>query len=150
MGARHGIERCLKFIAYGDSEPETVRATLTDLERRKRSIEAQIGEGNVEDVVEFHPNVSDLFRRKVGELSVLLQDENSRSEAMDVIRSLINRIEVRPGTKRGQPESTLVGAWAGILDFASNTNKRDSSGEHNDGRVLLVAGVGFEPTTFRL
>ena len=69
----------------------------------------------------------------------------TRADAFDAIRSLIERIEVRPGAERGRPDVTLVGALAAILDFASRAGNLSG-----DGRVLLVAGVGFEPTTFRL
>ena len=64
------------------------------------------------------------------------------------IRSLVDRIEVRAGAKRGETEVTLVGRLAGIL--ALGTNKNTRSDEATGGTFLLVAGVGFEPTTFRL
>lgn len=37
---------------------------------------------------------------------------------MDSIRSLIERIEVSPGEKRGNPNVVLFGALASLLDFA--------------------------------
>ncbi len=67
---------------------------------------------------------------------------------MELIRTLIERIEVHAGEKRGKPDIILVGALAQLLDFAcSETTTAASKG---GGRVLMVAGVGFEPTTFRL
>ena len=97
-------------------------------------------------VVDFHPNYADRYRRKVSELGKLLRSEDAREEAMDAIRGLIDRIEVRAGTKRGETEVTLVGTLAGILALATNKNAARKGG----GTFLLVAGVGFEPTTFRL
>jgi hypothetical protein len=61
---------------------------------------------------------------------------------------LVDRIEVRAGAKRGETEVTLVGRLAGIL--ALGTNKNTRSDEATGGTFLMVAGVGFEPTTFRL
>ena len=58
----------------------------------------------------------------------------------------VNRIEVRAGAKRGETEVTLVGTLAGILALGTNKNAAPEDG----GTFLLVAGVGFEPTTFRL
>ena len=52
-------------------------------------------------------------------MQILLEDETTRTEAFDAIRSLIERIEIHAGEKRGQPDVILVGALAAILDFAS-------------------------------
>ena len=68
---------------------------------------------------------------------------------MELIRSLIQRIEVFPGQKRGNPDVILVGGLAQILAFGQTRTSTATSLE-DDGRVLVVAGVGFEPTTFRL
>jgi site-specific DNA recombinase len=43
-------------------------------------------------------------------------------------------------------EIELAGAFAGILALTSDNPRRDGQGL----QVTLVAGVGFEPTTFRL
>ena len=59
-----------------------------------------------------------------------------------------NHIEIIPGKKRGQCEIVVVGALAQYLAFAQQKTTADSCGD--DGTFLMVAGVGFEPTTFRL
>jgi hypothetical protein len=64
--------------------------------------------------------VPDLYRRKVAALAELLEDETTRPEAMDAIRSLVDRIEVGPpDTKRGPCTVTLEGALAGLLHLAA-------------------------------
>ena len=63
-------------------------------------------------------------------------------------RAMINCIEIHVGAERGKPDVILVGALAQILALTQQ-NKTAASIE-SDGRVLMVAGVGFEPTTFRL
>ncbi|AXI53366.1 hypothetical protein C1J05_01620 [Sulfitobacter sp. JL08] len=87
-------------------------------------------------MVRFHPNYADLYRKKVGELAGLLSDEATRDDAMTAIRSLVDRIEVRAGTKRGETEVTLVGTLAGILALGTKTNAAPEGG----GTFLLVAG----------
>ena len=57
---------------------------------------------------------------------------------MDIIRSLIDRIEVTEGAERGNPDVVLVGALAAILAF---TQKITPLSPLNGGRVLLVAGA---------
>ncbi|MEQ9210356.1 MAG: hypothetical protein RLN96_11030, partial [Pseudomonadales bacterium] len=87
----------------------------------------------------------------VNELQNLLQDETSRDQATLIIRGLIDHIEIHAGTKRGHPDVILVGALASILGFASSGQDKTAMSVGTGGcRVLLVAGVGFEPTTFRL
>ena len=141
-----GIGRLISFITSGDGAPGSVREELTKLEDRKVQIIAQQKRAAVSPVVDFHPNYADLYRRKVSELGRLLGSEDTREEAMTAIRGLIDRIEVRAGTKRGETEVTLVGTLAGILALGTNRNAALEGG----GTFLLVAGVGFEPTTFRL
>ncbi len=64
---------------------------------------------------------------------------------MDTIRGLIERIEVSPGEKRGQPNVVLVGALASILNFACAQKTIAANGGSDDGgRVLMVAGAGFD------
>ena len=87
--------------------------------------------------------------RKIGDLNSLLQNEATKHHATEIIRSLIEKIVVSPTCQRGKSEVVLHGALASILAFANDTAQSGvlPSGV---GRVLLVAGVGFEPTTFRL
>ena len=85
------------------------------------------------------------------QLSTLLNDESSQQEAMTIIRSLIERIEITPGEKRGDPQVQLVGCLAAILELAvSKQQKTTIQSDSGFGRVLMVAGAGFEPATFRL
>jgi hypothetical protein len=98
--------------------------------------------------IAIHPNFQELYRRKVVRLQQILDDEATRPQAVEVIRSLIERIEVHPGQKRGQCEVIIVGALAQILAYARQ--KTTAAPLRDGGTFLMVAGVGFEPTTFRL
>src|SRR6516165_6447705 len=114
-----GIKRCLEFIIGGDGEPGLVRDRLRQLEERRSEIIAETKTRQANQVVEIHPNLPDIYRRKVSNLQEVLEDETARPQAVEIIRSLIDRIEVRPGPPRGRCEVTLVGALAQILGFAS-------------------------------
>ena len=142
------IKRCVSFITGGDGDPGIVRDELKALEARKRDLEHAIKVTYDESAVEVHPNVAELYRKKVIELQTLLSDASTRSQAMELIRSMIDHIEVHAGEDRDKPEVILVGALAQILAFTQQNKTAASNG--SDGRVLMVAGVGFEPTTFRL
>jgi hypothetical protein len=142
------ISRCLKYITEGDGDPGLVRDELRDLEARKRELERAFDSTQNERVITLHPNIAELYRRKVGELQTLLTDETTRPQAMEIIRSMIERIEVHATEDRGTAGVILIGALAQILGFAQKTKTAASAGD--GGRVLMVAGAGFEPATFRL
>ena len=143
------IKRCLTFITEGDGDPGLVRDELRNLEARKRDLERRMASSGEEGMIEVHPNIADLYRRKVMELRTLLEDETARPEAMDIIRTMIERIEVHQGPERGKPNVILVGALAQILGF-SQQKTTAAPGSGGDGMVLMVAGAGFEPATVRL
>ena len=104
---------------------------------------------NEEDKIVLQPNIGELYARKIRDLNSLLQNDATKHQATEIIRSLIEKIVVSPTGQRGRSEVVLHGALASILAYANDTAQ--SGVLSNDvGRVLLVAGVGFEPTTFRL
>ena len=130
---------------------DAVREKLRHLELTKSTIEKSMEQELKPDNIEMHPNIGQLYQRKVSEINQLLSDHASREEAISLIRSLIERIDITPGEKRGQPQVQLVGGLAAILEFAvAKQQKTAIISDSGFGRVLMVAGVGFEPTTFRL
>jgi DNA invertase Pin-like site-specific DNA recombinase len=133
------IKRCLTFITEGDGDPGLVRDELRALEARKRDLERMLAANYEERAVELHPNIADLYRKKVTELQSLLTDETAHPQAIEIIRSMVERIEVHKGKERGKPDVILIGALAQILAFTQQKNTAVSNG--NDGRVLMVAGA---------
>jgi site-specific DNA recombinase len=142
------IRRCLKFITEGDGDPGLVRDELSALEARKRDLGRTMASTQEDRTVEVHPNIVEFYDRKITELQTLLSDETTRPEAMELIRSMIERIEVHAGDDHKTPNVILMGALAAILDYTQQNKTAVSGGD--DGRVLMVAGIGFEPMTFRL
>ena len=112
---------------------------LKALEGRKRELEHSIKSTHEEATVEVHPNMAELYRKKVIELQSLLTDETTRHQAMDIIRSMIDRIELHAGQERDKPDVILIGALAQILAFTQQKNTVASNG--SDGRFLMVAGA---------
>jgi hypothetical protein len=146
-----GIERCVAFITEGDGDPSAVRTKLAELEAHKRTLERALCNADPTPELEIHPNVAELYRRKVIDLQSVLTDETGRPQAMEIVRSMIDRIEVSAGETRGDPQVLLVGALASILGFATaGRNDKAAAVGGGVGRVLMVAGAGFEPATFRL
>ena len=65
------------------------------------------------------------------------------------MRGLIEKIVLTPGAKRGEVKAELHGELAAILALTSGQKPRPAA-DDGDMRFSVVAGVGFEPTTFRL
>jgi len=61
----------------------------------------------------------------------------------------VDRIELTL-SEHGELEIDLYGDLAGILSLAGNKNRPLHQGDPSVQQVKVVAGVGFEPTTFRL
>jgi hypothetical protein len=128
---------------------DSIRNTLEELEVQKRGLTRELSLQTEEDKIVLHPNIGELYARKIVDLKSLLQSDTTKHQATEIIRSLIEKIVVSPTGQRGKSDVVLHGALASILAYASDAAQSGvvSSGV---GRVLLVAGVGFEPTTFRL
>ena len=97
----------------------------------------------------LHPNIGAHYHRQVANLAQVLNREENRAEAAEILRSLVDRIELTPD-QRGKLEIDLYGDLAGILSLAGNKDKPLSESDPSVQQVKVVAGVGFEPTTFRL
>jgi len=67
----------------------------------------------------------------------VLVDETTRPKAIEIIRSLINRIEVHPDQEHC--DVIIVGELAQILAFAQQKTTAASSGD--GGTLLMVAGA---------
>ena len=130
---------------------DAVRDKLVELENSKERVLHSIQQEPPSLKVEPHPNIGQLYRRRVEQLTKFIFDENTREEAASIIRSLIDRIEITPSQKRGHPCVELVDGLAAILELAVSEQKKTAIRKDSGvRRVLLVAGAGFEPATFRL
>ena len=82
----------------------------------------------------------------VVDLSEALKIPETRAEASQIVRGLLSSIRLIPEGDTLAIE--LEGELAGLLALGQKETalRHGASG----GSVTLVAGVGFEPTTFRL
>ncbi len=99
-----------------------------------------------EQPVLLHPALSQMYKKKVADLTAVLNDPETKAKATTIIRSMLSEIRLSP--IEGALEIELVGELTGLLTLGQ---KETASKRYASGRsVTLVAGVGFEPTTFRL
>ncbi len=101
----------------------------------------------------LHPNMAEIYRQRISALYESLQGDDGKAEAAEVFRKLVDRVTLVPeGDKLA---IVLRGDLAAILRFAASKKNPDILAEAGvlDGllsQVSLVAGIGFEPMTFRL
>ena len=123
---------------------DTLQAEFEHLERDKRVIEQELAT-EPPPPIHLHPNLAEIYRKKVENLTEALNAEETRQEAGEIIRGLIDEIRLVPDGD--ELRIHLKGELAEML--ALSTNKKP--GAKGSGlKTTLVAGVGFEPTTFRL
>jgi site-specific DNA recombinase len=89
----------------------------------------------------------DLYKSKVEGLAAALQREDTRLEASEMLRGLIDSIVLIPD--EGKLRIELRGNLAAMLAAAQQTKRSPQTGDLLVP-VQLVAGAGFEPATFGL
>ncbi len=128
-------------IAEGLRSPG-LQAELLALEAKQAELKQTI-EAAPPPAPRFHPRLAELYRQQVNALHMALNDPAGRTEAAAILRTLIDRLSVS-GSEDG-PVLELTGNIVKLLALPGGEvpAKFESSAK-------LVAGVGFEPTTFRL
>ncbi|APX17652.1 resolvase [Phaeobacter inhibens] len=128
-----------------------------------------------EEKVIFHPNMADRYHKEVRGLMETMNNPETRAEASQHLRAMIDKVVLTPNETGEELTVDLIGDLAGILSVATSSESARVAAELSklqqvhqglsarttkapEGalvscstlQVELVAGVGFEPTTFRL
>ena len=140
------IDKLVMAIADG-ADAIALNAKVKELEVRQSQLQNRLDHATDPEPL-IHPNLAEIYRAKVADLSPLLVDPQHKAEAFDIIRGLID--EVRLVRENGELRIDLRGELAGILSLCDSRKKPASSYEERAQQIKMVAGVGFEPTTFRL
>ena len=144
------VERDIRRLieAIKDGVPgAAVKDEMMVLEARKEELQRLLTEAPEEQPI-LHPNLAQLYRRKVAQLTEALAGDETQAEAFDLIRSLVEEITLVP--EDGELKVELKGNLAGILQLCSTSKSPSSLSPERLEQVKLVAGAGFEPATFRL
>jgi DNA invertase Pin-like site-specific DNA recombinase len=88
------LDGLIDAIADGLRTPG-LKQRLDDLEQRKAVLELEIA-GEALPAPRLHPNLAELYRRKVAELAVALEDTTLRDEALGILRGLVERVDIHP------------------------------------------------------
>ncbi|MBT6218527.1 MAG: recombinase family protein [Rhodospirillaceae bacterium] len=121
-----------------------VKDEMQSLEERQLELQLAL-DGTPAPFPRLHPNLAEVYRKKVENLTDALNEESTKAEAVEAIRELIDEVRLVPAGDALKIE--LYGELASLLQLGQNKHPRDMS---SGVQITMVAGVGFEPTTFRL
>ena len=117
-----GIEKKIASMLDAIEEGGYVRGMsdrLRELEARQDEINARLSAAPV-DIPDIHPNIADIYRRRVARLANALDHPEDRDAAATAIRGLIERIVLTPSEQWAEMDAVLHGDLGAILEWAGN------------------------------
>ena len=125
------IDKLVMAIADGaDALP--LNTKVKELEARQFQLQDRLDHATDPEPL-IHPNLAEVYRAKVDELSSLLVDPQHKAEAFDIIRGLIDEVRLVPETDELRID--LRGALAGILSLCDSKKKTASSYEERAQQI---------------
>jgi site-specific DNA recombinase len=95
-----------------------LKEKLESLEARKAEIERELAAAPAV-APRLHPNLAEVYRKKVANLAAALADRTTHSEALEILRGLVERVTVTP-IEDGAFEIELVGEIARMVTLGTN------------------------------
>ena len=146
---RREIDNLAANMLTGVLSP-TLLKLLSGREAENASPEARLSDAATDRptaTVLPHPVLLQRFEEKVGRLIETLNDEAVRTEAAEILSTLIESVTIYPNGEQG-PEAEVVAKVSDLIAWATNDNAAPRGGASCS--MAVVAGTGFEPVTFRL
>ena len=144
------LDRMIDAICDG-VPAERMKDRMIALEAERAEIEERLKMESKEEKPLLHPSMGARYRKAVSELRTTLADQSAQHEAVEILRSLIDQIVLRPSSEEDSGfVLDIEGELAGILSLCQTSKKVVGLSPDDLLQIKLVAGVGFEPTTFRL
>ena len=134
---KRDIKKVIEAIKNGFAGPD-LKAEWDALQERRTALQAKLDAADEAPPL-LHPSMTDLYRSKVEELAAALQREDTRPEASEILRGLIDSIVLTP--EKGQLRIELRGNLAAMLAAAQQTKRSPTTGDLLVP-VQLVAGAG--------
>jgi DNA invertase Pin-like site-specific DNA recombinase len=139
------LDGLIDAMADGFRAPR-LQAQLDKLETRRSTLETELKAPAASAPPRLHPNLAEIYRDRVAKLHDALQSPDGGRAALEAVRELIERIEVRPATDGTGLEIELIGAiaamvWLGQGDDAAD--RRVAAGDRGlfECSVKVVAGT---------
>ena len=134
---------------------DQVKDKMQALSERRKALEAQLAQAPAPDPIHIYPKMATTYQTRVRSLISGLNKVEEMQEAQEALRGLVDQIVLKPSPETGKLDILLEGALSGLLTLALGVKRKDglsvkTQAVDNIEELVLVAGVGFEPTTFRL
>ena len=130
--AQKTLDGLIDAMVEGFRAPD-LQQRLDALTAHRDAIKTQLSE-EAKPVPVLHPNLAELYRRKIKELHVALKNPDIGDEAFTIMRGMIEQITVTPAEKGFDIE--IVGDIARMVEVAN----RDILSENQRCSVKVVAG----------
>ena len=136
---RRKLNGLIDAIAEGLRAPG-LQKRLEELELRRAELEQEIGSAPTPPV-RLHPNLAQIYRRKVEQLQHALNDPEIRDEAIQVLRGLLESVVIAPAETGFEVE--IVGEIAHMIEMGMNEGKKKGPvlNERMARSVKVVAGA---------
>src|SRR5512144_481996 len=102
-----------------------MKQRMAALEAEKAVLQSRLDQLGATPPIRLHPNLSAVYTEKVTRLADALNAPESKAEAGEIIRSLIERIVLTPEGERLKAE--LHGDLAGILRLCEGAKREQPS-----------------------
>jgi site-specific DNA recombinase len=99
----------------------SINEKLECLETERATILQKLG-GPTPSPVRLLPNLAEIYRKKVSDLHVAIYSEETRAEAFEIIRTLIDKVLIHEGPNK-KPTIELVGDIASMISIALPASK---------------------------
>jgi len=132
------IDKLVTAIADG-ADALALNAKIKELEEVKENIEEELARAPDDPLPLLHPNMAELYSRKFAALTPLLQDPESKDEAFEIIRSMIDEVRLIP--EGDQLRIDLTGELAGILSLCQESKNPGHNGQVHAEQIKMVAGA---------
>ena len=134
---------------------DQVKDKMQVLAERREALEAQLSNSPSPDPIRIHPKMAATYQARVQSLISGLNKSGEMQEAQEALRGLVDQIVLQPSPDSGKLDIMLEGALSGLLTLALGAKRKEGLSAETQAidsieELVLVAGVGFEPTTFRL
>ena len=114
---------------------------LAELEHQQELLRARLSEPPP-STVRLHPRLAEVYAERIQDLERSLSQPDIREEAADVLRSLIDRIEMHPRSEGKSVDAVLYGDLAEILALCATDHKEKLPRTAVPGSQLsVVAGA---------
>ena len=102
------------------------------------------GAATIPEYPDIHPNIADIYRRKVARLAEALNNPKDHDAAASAIRGLIERLVLTPSETWAEMDAVLHGDFGAILKWVGNGSENTKTDiPVPEMSVSMVAGAGF-------